>query len=153
MPKSLQRSVGWGGRNLPQDVVTVQYLLNCVPSGKGGPFPELAVDGLVGPKTIGAIRKFQRAAFGHADGRVDPNKRTIQTLLAYDPYPNQAMGLPGAAGKTAGGFYGKGVAGQKTQGVGWGKDASGASWGKSGLGGPWGKGLPGKSGGAGKSGF
>ena len=151
MPKSIQRSVGWGGTNVAQDVVTVQYLLNCVPSRKGGPFPELAVDGLVGPKTIGAIRKFQHAAFGHADGRVDPGQRTLQTLQAYDPYPNQAVALPGGAGKASVGFFGKGGSGLKSAPGAGGKSAFGAPWGKSGMGGLGGKNLPGKSGGGGKS--
>lgn len=154
MAKSIKGSVGAGGRNLPPDVVTVQYLLNCVPSGKGGPFPELAVDGLVGLKTIAAIRKFQTTALGHADGRVDPGGGTIQALLAYDPYPYQAVALPGASGTTPAGFQGKGVPGQKTPpGGGWGKNPFDAPGGKSGSGEPWGKGLPGKSGGGGKAAF
>jgi len=154
MPKSIQWAVGAGGRNLPADVATIQYLLNCVPTGKGGPVPELAVDGLVGPKTIGAIRKFQVASFGRADGRVDPGARTIETLQAYDPYPNQPM-EPSAEGKTpgdpfgAGSPFGKGGIGQKTPGTSAGKQGSGGSGGKSGTGTPWLKG----GGAGGKTGF
>jgi hypothetical protein len=37
MPKPIDGSVGRGGRNFPaKDVLTVQYLLNCVPAGSGG---------------------------------------------------------------------------------------------------------------------
>jgi len=113
MPKSINGSVGAGGRNVSHDVVTVQYLLNCVPAGQGGPFPELAVDGMVGPKTIGAIRTVQATRFGHADGRVDPGARTIQMLQSYDPYPNHPIGVV-AAGKAQGGPIVKGGAGQET---------------------------------------
>jgi peptidoglycan hydrolase-like protein with peptidoglycan-binding domain len=92
MSKSIQSSVGVGGHNVTMSVMTVQYLLNCVPAARGGPVPELAVDGIIGPKTIAAIRKFQTANLGFADGRVDPGGKTITALGAYDPYPNQPMG-------------------------------------------------------------
>ena len=55
MAKSITASVGQGGVNLAADVATVQFLLNCVPEEQGGPQAELAIDGLVGPLTIGAI--------------------------------------------------------------------------------------------------
>ena len=72
MPKTITSSVGRGGRNFPPvDVMTVQYLLNCVPMQHGGANPELVVDGAVGPKTIAAIEKFQRGNVGACDGRVD----------------------------------------------------------------------------------
>ncbi len=59
MPMTLSNAVGRGGRNFPPvDVMTVQYLLNCVPAGRGGPAAELAVDGAAGPKTIATIEKF-----------------------------------------------------------------------------------------------
>lgn len=98
MPKSIQSSVGYGGHNVTMSVMTVQYLLNCVPASRGGPVPELAVDGIVGPKTIAAIRRFQTANLGFADGRVDPGGKTITALGAYDPYPNQPM-TPTTVGK------------------------------------------------------
>ena len=39
MPKAISGSVGRGGRFPPSDVMTVQYLLNCVPASQGGPSP------------------------------------------------------------------------------------------------------------------
>ncbi|MEP7365000.1 MAG: hypothetical protein ABI972_17240 [Acidobacteriota bacterium] len=80
-------------------MATVQYLLNCIPRGAGGPAAELAVDGIAGPLTQAAIRKFQTAKSGHCDGRVDPGGPAIQQLQGYDPYPNQPMPLPSYGGK------------------------------------------------------
>jgi hypothetical protein len=79
---TISASVGAGGRNLAADVRTVQELLNGVPTASGGPTPLLAVDGLVGPKTVGAIQRFQRTQFGWADGRADPGGPTITRLTA-----------------------------------------------------------------------
>jgi peptidoglycan hydrolase-like protein with peptidoglycan-binding domain len=99
MPKTISSAVGRGGRNFPaSDVMTVQYLLNCVPAARGGPVPELAVDGAVGPKTIAAIEKFQRSLGGFADGRVDPGGATLRALQVGDPYPGQS--LPAQTAKT-----------------------------------------------------
>lgn len=101
MAKSISGSVGQGGRNFPlQDVLTVQYLLNCVPHTQGGPSPELVLDGVCGPKTRNAIAQFQRRTFGFTDGRVDPGGRTLLALQKFDPAPNQGLGpAPGAFGK------------------------------------------------------
>lgn len=99
MPKNIIGSVGRGGRNHPaSDVMTVQYLLNCVPVAQGGPARELAVDGLVGPKTVTAIEAFQRRLGGFADGRVDPGGQTLRALQARDPYPEQPLSATGAKG-------------------------------------------------------
>ncbi|MEM7319567.1 MAG: peptidoglycan-binding protein [Pseudomonadota bacterium] len=70
---SITAAVGKGGTNAPQDVQTVQQLLN-----QNG--ASLVVDGLVGPKTIGAITKFQQASLGFGDGRVDPGGMTWEAL-------------------------------------------------------------------------
>jgi hypothetical protein len=94
MGKTLSGSVGKGGKNRREEVVTVQYLLNCVPKGKGGPEQELVIDGLCGPLTEAAIVRFQSTALGFADGRVDPGGKTFSALLNYDPYPNQKLNLP-----------------------------------------------------------
>jgi peptidoglycan hydrolase-like protein with peptidoglycan-binding domain len=109
MSKTITGSVGRGGRNFPpSDVMTVQYLLNCVPVSQGGPMPELAVDGAVGPKTMTAIETFQRANGGFADGRVDPGGATLRALQARDPLPNQP--LPQSDAKNAGWQGGQGAA-------------------------------------------
>lgn len=127
MPKSIHKSVGQGGANATaKDIMTVQYLLNCVPANQGGPTPELAVDGIVGPKTIAAIVGFQSRLTPAPDGRVDPGGPTITCLRKYDPYPMQPMpavprpGRSSPAGKAfesgkagfEGRFGGKGAAGE-----------------------------------------
>ena len=102
MPKTISGPVGRGGRNFPpSDVMTVQYLLNCVPTSQGGPSPELVVDGAVGPKTIKAIETFQRKNGGTCDGRVDPGGNTMHTLQGRDPYPHQALSQGSAKGGQA----------------------------------------------------
>lgn len=85
-------SVGRGGRNSHQDVMTIQQLLN---EHIKMPTPKLVVDGKCGRKTTEAILHFQRSAVGLArpDGRVDPNGKTIAKLndpsaiLNYTPAP------------------------------------------------------------------
>ncbi len=87
MARRISASVGrMGGVNRPDDVKTVQELLNQVPPGSGGPKPPLAVDGICGPKTINAIQTFQLHHFGWkgADGRVDPGGPTLEKLNEYD---------------------------------------------------------------------
>lgn len=68
-------SVGQGGKNDRNDVELVQQQLadNGVDPGP--------IDGLVGPKTIAAIRKFQSGFLRNPDGRVDPDGRTFRELI------------------------------------------------------------------------
>jgi len=75
-------SVGNGGINIPDDVRTIQTALNRIPTLQGGPLVPLKVDGLSGPNTISAIRRFQRerCGFPFPDGRVDRDQRTITRL-------------------------------------------------------------------------
>lgn len=101
MPKNIQAAVGAGGMNRYPDTATVQYLLNCVPEASGGPSPELAVDGIAGPKTLAAIQKFQMAQAGHSDWRVDPGGPALRALQSFDPYPEMPMPLGAAGGKAA----------------------------------------------------
>ncbi len=101
---TIKSSVGLGGRNLSADVNTVQQLLNSVTAANGGPQPSLAVDGLVGPKTIGAIQRFQRIQLGFADGRVDPAGPTLRRLneLSSARSGGRAVDFDlGARGKTS----------------------------------------------------
>ena len=78
---TISASVGRMGKNIPVDVKTVQGLLN-MNGHKMAPFQKLAVDGKIGPKTQGAIDKFQKNVlrYNKIDGRVDPGKKMIQTL-------------------------------------------------------------------------
>lgn len=76
------KPVGVGGANLYDDVFNIQYGLDQVAPIDGGPSPQLVIDGKCGPKTIGAIREFQKKHFGYAgcDGRIDPGKQTLKRL-------------------------------------------------------------------------
>ena len=76
----IKGSVGFGGQNNREDVTMVQRALNEIPLPQGGPSPPLAVDGLIGPKTNGAIRTFQQRNTGIADGRIDPGFGTEKAI-------------------------------------------------------------------------
>ena len=164
MPKQIAGAVGLGGANRATDVAVVQYLLDCVPVLRGGPAPELAIDGLCGPKTAAAIRNFQRANGCPQDGRVDPGGPTFRALSAYDPYPNRNLPPLGAGNSKGGGKGMHGPAGGGKSGFGpGGKTGFGGgdgAYGKNGFGkssgfGPGGGDPFGKTGfgGGGKSGF
>jgi hypothetical protein len=101
MNKTISASVGLSGANRSQDVRTVQELLNLVAPTWGGPTPKLTVDGFIGPKTNGAIRRFQEVQFKQVfspDGRVDPGQRSIRRLNhigGSNARPGQDEFLPG----------------------------------------------------------
>jgi peptidoglycan hydrolase-like protein with peptidoglycan-binding domain len=76
----ITHSVGKAGGNIKSEVRYVQALLNVWREQQK--LLALKLDGLVGPKTIGAIEEFQRAKTGFVDGRVDPNGATIKSLEA-----------------------------------------------------------------------
>lgn len=80
--EEINESVGTAAQNDPDDVLVVQLLLNQIPADDGGPEELLVTDGLAGPLTIAAIRRFQLKAFGveKADGRVAPGEQTITRL-------------------------------------------------------------------------
>ena len=84
MDRSIAKPVGDGqkARNLYTDVVTIQQLLNDIAPANGGANPPLKVDGICGPKTKGAIQKFQLQHFGWklADARVDPGGATLAKM-------------------------------------------------------------------------
>jgi len=95
----LKAAVGLASRcrNYPDDVKKVQEALNRFPPLEGGPSPKLVVDGIVGPKTSGAISAFQRKQFGigKADGVVDVGMRTDERLAGvtstYGSLPAEMM--------------------------------------------------------------
>ncbi|WP_125490561.1 peptidoglycan-binding protein [Streptomyces sp. WAC 04229] len=91
----MSESVGEGGINAPDDVFTVQMLLNHVDSAAGGPTPPLDVDGLVGPKTVGGIRRFQLLQLGFQDGLVEPGKNTFKALKGFfrapEAFPDEVV--------------------------------------------------------------
>jgi len=97
------RSVGANAVNRPEDVRIVQSLLNQASQIIGVPRGPLDNDGLVGPRTVAAIREFQADQFGFSDGRIDPDKRTINRLnVLTGPtpdtlFPFQPLGAEGTA--------------------------------------------------------
>ncbi|WP_307743700.1 pesticin C-terminus-like muramidase [uncultured Pantoea sp.] len=72
---SITGSVGVGGRNQYGDVKTVQQLLQ-----RNG-YPQLRVDGRMGPKTLEAIKHFQSRFMSRPDGIVDIHGRTWSNLM------------------------------------------------------------------------
>jgi len=75
-------SVGLNGANRASDVGKVQTLLNQNRHRSG--HPEISVDRVIGPETIGAIRVFQQVVvrMSNPDSRVDPGGRTLAALNA-----------------------------------------------------------------------
>jgi peptidoglycan hydrolase-like protein with peptidoglycan-binding domain len=71
---SISASVGRGGKNLENDVRTVQTLLNAAGAG-------IKVDGDCGRATISAIEEYQRNWIHRPDGRVDAGGTTWKNLV------------------------------------------------------------------------
>ena len=71
-------SVGRGGANVPNDVRILQCGLNVTRASSG--LRPIAIDGLVGRETLGAIREFQRRNNLLMDGRMDVNGPAIARL-------------------------------------------------------------------------
>ncbi len=93
MSETIQAAVGTSpARNNFLDVETIQSLLNQVPSDQGGPTPLLDADGICGPLTIAAIRRFQQTQLSFSDGRVDVGNKTLTRLNDFDSDP--AVGNP-----------------------------------------------------------
>jgi hypothetical protein len=88
--KTIRAAVGEGGVNIPADVATVQYLLNCVPVSKGGPPRALKIDGFAGVVTTAAINRFQQFHFGSSNNRLEAGDKTYEELKKYDPLPFSA---------------------------------------------------------------
>lgn len=87
LPNDVKASVGLGGVNRWEDVLTVQRLLNGTPPEQGGPVPKLDENGVVSQQLILAIAAFQRKQVGWSDGRVDPGGETIRRLQAVNEMP------------------------------------------------------------------
>lgn len=100
----ITQPVGYLGKNLPQDVKSIQQRLNeLMPASR----KKLTVDGKCGPLTVACIREFQKEVCGTAgpDGRVDPNKGTLAAL--NDPnsaskWAKMSFGAPAAPGAAGG---------------------------------------------------
>lgn len=91
---TISASVGLAGANRADDVKKVQSLLNEVRPDRGGPVPKLVVDGLCGPLTRNAIRKFQTfMKLPVQDSRVDPDGPTLMALNS-ERMNNSAPSLP-----------------------------------------------------------
>jgi peptidoglycan hydrolase-like protein with peptidoglycan-binding domain len=81
----LKTPVGRGATITGPDVKTVQAALNAVDPQWGGPLEKLEPDGIAGPKTLGAIERFQQAQFGFKDGRIDLLGKTHARLSGMQP--------------------------------------------------------------------
>ncbi|HEV2555238.1 MAG TPA: peptidoglycan-binding domain-containing protein [Bosea sp. (in: a-proteobacteria)] len=79
-PGIIKGSVGQNGKNSRSDVITVQKLLRIIGQDCGGPSSNLTIDGIIGNRTISAIKRYQNANFGASDGLVEPSKYTIRAL-------------------------------------------------------------------------
>jgi peptidoglycan hydrolase-like protein with peptidoglycan-binding domain len=71
----IEHSVGVNGRNGSNDVLIIQSALNVWRVKNGRRL--IALDGIIGPKTIGAIFDFQRSNNLGTDGRIDANGPTL----------------------------------------------------------------------------
>ena len=102
MAKKISASVGKGGKNKPADAKTVQELLNPFASKAG--FTKLKIDSDCGPKTIGAIGKFQKSvvAMTRPDSRVDPNGDSFKALVAGPKAASQTTGGTSRNGSSSG---------------------------------------------------
>jgi hypothetical protein len=109
MPKEhvIQKSVGEGGDNQPQDVAFVQYLLNLTSERKGVPKKLMEVDGEMDKDTIAAIREYQaKFCKEETNGKIEPGKETMASFGKTTPIFAQNDGkrylLQDAHGKKVG---------------------------------------------------
>jgi peptidoglycan hydrolase-like protein with peptidoglycan-binding domain len=137
-PFDISGSVGQGGKNAQDDVQQVQIALN----RKGA---RLEVDGKIGPKTIQAIRDFQKKiGLPHVDGLVEVGKKTAAALAGSG---SGAQYAPSGGGNYGGGSKPYGGGGGSGGNYGGGKTYSGG-----GGGGNYGSGGSKPYGGGGSSG-
>lgn len=102
----LTGSVGEGGRNVHDDVLTVQKLLNKNAHlvAAIGVVPE---DGNLDARTQAAIVAFQRTIvhLSAPDGRIDPRGRTFRILEGEQPHAATVILTQLTVTENAGGFY------------------------------------------------
>jgi hypothetical protein len=93
---TLTASVGRAGINHPDDVRTIQTLLN---KNRSLGQSLIAANGLMNAETIAAIEEFQRRVVNlqNPDGRVDPDGKTLKALDAGGSQTSAATNLSGAA--------------------------------------------------------
>jgi len=103
----IERSVGQGGRNDPNDALIVQNALNVWLSSQRERW--IAIDGLVGPQTIGCIKRFQRGNRLPVDGRIDAGGQSIAMLKSlvgeagvFAPVVSELLDVADAAALAAG---------------------------------------------------
>ena len=81
--------------NVADDVRTVQKLMNLIPASEGAPVEDLAVDGICGALTRGAIKNFQARQFPGTvpDVIVDPDQSTIYRMneIAYPTFDKELL--------------------------------------------------------------
>jgi len=84
---AVEGSVGQNGQNDVIDVKVIQSALNLVNPTRLTGAPELAIDGLIGPMTIGVIEQFQEdiVEMANPDGRIDPDGPSIARLQTSIP--------------------------------------------------------------------
>ena len=95
----IRRSVGAAGVNDREDVKIVQRLLN---RRRAPGVPALAVDGIAGVLTTGALRRYQSDRLGvvRPDALVEPGLRTWRALSAEpNPTPARRAPAPGPAAR------------------------------------------------------
>lgn len=82
LPLMISASVGVNGRNFYADGRLIQRALNEVSPMYGGAIPPLKEDGVPGPLTQAAIKRFQTQHFGasRADGLIEPGRQTLAKL-------------------------------------------------------------------------
>ncbi len=94
-------SVGKNGRNQFQDVMNMQNMLNgFIIQGHLNPITMMVADGMVGKKTIKAIKTFQNLYLGlrNPDGRIDPGGKTLDALNSGVKAPTFRGGGGGVSG-------------------------------------------------------
>ena len=97
----LGSSVGKIGKNLPNDVKTIQQIINLRDDLRKD-LPKLVVDGKFGAKTQSAIDKIQSSYTKSPDGRIDPYGTAIKTAWPTTYGKPTGLGIRGTDSYGAG---------------------------------------------------